>query len=67
MDVMKAKVVELVDKFKSLVDEIFESAPQKDRMTAESRECLEEKLKSSVLLSIIILLIVVVTRASHLP
>lgn len=66
LGMMKAKIVELVEKFRSLVDEIFETAPQKDRVSAESRECLEEKLKSSVMLSIVILLIVVVTRASHL-
>ncbi|XP_057980153.1 uncharacterized protein LOC131165976 [Malania oleifera] len=57
----KATVMELIEKFKSLVNEIFQP-PDSEKHTAETKDTLEEKLRSSVLLSVVILLIVVVTR-----
>ncbi|GAB4844309.1 hypothetical protein Ancab_037672 [Ancistrocladus abbreviatus] len=60
LDITKAKVVEIIDKLRILVDGLFE-APQEEKTNVTH---LEEMLRSSVLLSIIILLIVVVTRAN---
>uniref|UniRef100_A0A5B7BX48 Uncharacterized protein n=1 Tax=Davidia involucrata TaxID=16924 RepID=A0A5B7BX48_DAVIN len=58
LGIIKAKVMELIEKFGSLVNEIFQP-PEKGKLVSFQ---LEEKLRSSFLLSIVILLLVVVTR-----
>ncbi|KAK9273473.1 hypothetical protein L1049_018283 [Liquidambar formosana] len=62
LNIIKAKVVELIENFRLLVNEIFQP-PESEKPTAETTDQLDEKLRSSVLLAIVILLIVVVTRA----
>ncbi|KAL5571638.1 hypothetical protein UlMin_021235 [Ulmus minor] len=58
-NVTKEKVLELAEKFQSLMNEIFQS-PQND--TERRNEELEDKVISSLLLSVVIMLIVVVIR-----
>ncbi|KAL0288101.1 UNVERIFIED_CONTAM: hypothetical protein Sradi_7106800 [Sesamum radiatum] len=62
MSFTKSKILELVEKFIQLVNEIFQSSP-KEKPTSELTDHLEEKVRSSLLLSVVILLIVVVTRS----
>ncbi|PIN08488.1 hypothetical protein CDL12_18936 [Handroanthus impetiginosus] len=57
----KSKILELIEKFVLLVNEIFQPAP-KEKPTSELNDLLEDKVRSSFLLSVIILLIVVFTR-----
>jgi hypothetical protein len=64
LDIAKAKVLELIEQFISLVTMIFQPPEQKKKFAAQNTDGrLDEKLRSSLLLSVIILLIVVVTRA----
>ncbi|KAH7848311.1 hypothetical protein Vadar_001096 [Vaccinium darrowii] len=64
LDIAKAKVLELVEQFISLVTMVLQPPEQKKKLAAQNTDGrLDEKLRSSLLLSIIILLIVVVTRA----
>ncbi|GMH17220.1 hypothetical protein Nepgr_019061 [Nepenthes gracilis] len=58
LDILTAKAKELIDKLRSIFDEIL-GAPGKKNAAIDH---LEEMLGSSVLLSMVILLIVVVTR-----
>ncbi|KAI3449075.1 hypothetical protein Pfo_005740 [Paulownia fortunei] len=62
MGFTKSKVLELIEKFGLLVNEIFQPAP-KEKPTSELTDLLEEKVRSSLLLSVVILLIVVATRS----
>ncbi|CAL5401285.1 unnamed protein product [Camellia sinensis] len=62
LDITKAIVLEIIEKFSSLVNKIFQ-LPEKKEINAEITDQLDDKLISSLLLSILILLIVVVTRA----
>ncbi|KAA8515890.1 hypothetical protein F0562_019069 [Nyssa sinensis] len=69
-DIIKAKAMELIEKFESLVNELFQPLKKGKRATEVSIELeekvsveLEEKLRSSLLLSIVILVIVIVTRS----
>ncbi|KAK6120717.1 hypothetical protein DH2020_045542 [Rehmannia glutinosa] len=61
MGFTKSKVLEIFEKFVLLVNEIFQS-DQKEKPTSELTDLLEEKVRSSLLLSVVILVIVVVTR-----
>lgn len=65
MDVTKAKVLDLIEKFLSLVNELFQP-PKGKKPTNINKEETEEKVKASLLLSILILFIVVVARAQGL-
>ncbi|GFQ05070.1 hypothetical protein PHJA_002651100 [Phtheirospermum japonicum] len=56
---VKAKIMQLIDKITELANEIFQSGEKKGGKI----DPLQEKLKTSLFLSIIVLLIVVVTRA----
>ncbi|KAH6812177.1 hypothetical protein C2S51_025939 [Perilla frutescens var. frutescens] len=59
----KSKAIEMVEKFVSVVSEMFKHAPcRDDEPTSELHHLLDQKIRSSLLLSIIILLIVVVSR-----
>ncbi|GKU88473.1 hypothetical protein SLEP1_g2734 [Rubroshorea leprosula] len=60
-DIAKAKVVELVLKLQALVSEVFRDQDSKN-WTDNSREQLEDIVRSSLVLSMVILLIVVITR-----
>lgn len=54
----KSMIGELMEKFASLVNDIFQQKP-----AAELTDHMEEKLRSSLLLSVVILVIVVVGRS----
>nr|POE67570.1 hypothetical protein CFP56_65017 [Quercus suber] len=62
LDATKAKVIELIEKFLSLVNELFQP-PKSNNPTEGNKEQMEEKIRSSLLLSVVILLIAVVARA----
>ena len=61
LDATKAKVIELIEKFLSLVNELFQP-PKSNNPTEGNKEQMEEKIRSSLLLSVVILLIAVVAR-----
>ncbi|KAK6918617.1 hypothetical protein RJ641_017039 [Dillenia turbinata] len=64
LDLAKAKIMELIDSFVSLVNAIFHPPDnQRGVPTSEHADHLDKNLRSSVLLSIVILLVVVVSRA----
>ncbi|XP_059430353.1 uncharacterized protein LOC132163974 [Corylus avellana] len=65
LDVTKAKVLDLIEKFLSLVNELLQP-PKGKKPTNIKKEETEEKVKASLLLSILILFIVVVARAQGL-
>ncbi|KAK4763970.1 hypothetical protein SAY87_013408 [Trapa incisa] len=64
LEILKEKIDELLEKFRSLVDEIFKQ--QSDRMKATTAgtatASFQEEVRSSLLLSVVILLIVVLAR-----
>lgn len=64
MDVTKGKIMQLVETFQSLVNEMFlpPETPPSEKPTADDEDQFEAKVRSSLLLSVVILLIVVVTR-----
>ncbi|KAF9681674.1 hypothetical protein SADUNF_Sadunf05G0026500 [Salix dunnii] len=61
MDITKAKIIELVDKFMLLMNEVFQPI-EKEKPREETNHNVDDKVRSSLLLSIVILLIVVVAR-----
>ena len=61
LDATKAKVIELIEKFLSLVNELFQP-PKSNNPTEGNKEQMEEKIRSSLPLSVAILLIMVVAR-----
>jgi hypothetical protein len=65
LDATKTKVVELIEKFLSLVNELFQQPPKGEKPTNGNKEETEEKVRSALLLSIVILIIVVVARAQN--
>ncbi|XP_073138112.1 uncharacterized protein [Henckelia pumila] len=58
----RSRVLELAERFGFLLAEMIQSSP-KDKPTSELDHLLEEKVRSSLLLSIVIMLIVVITRS----
>ena len=54
-------IFELIEKFLSLVNELFQP-PKSNNPTEGNKEQMEEKIRSSLLLSVVILLIAVVAR-----
>ncbi|KAE8693998.1 Ribosomal protein L23/L15e family protein [Hibiscus syriacus] len=60
-DNTKAKMLELFDKITKLVNELFQVPP--DDWTTKTADLFDERLRISIVLSVIVLLIVVVTRA----
>ncbi|KAK3195130.1 hypothetical protein Dsin_026440 [Dipteronia sinensis] len=62
LDATKAKIMELIEKFQVLVNEVLGSV-EGERSIEEAGVEIEDKVRSSLLLSIVILLIVVVARA----
>ncbi|GFS35554.1 hypothetical protein Acr_00g0040590 [Actinidia rufa] len=63
LEITKAKVLELIEQFISLVNIIFQPPGAKKVAAEITDDQLDDKLRSSVLLSIVVILIVVVTRA----
>jgi hypothetical protein len=61
LDATRTKVIELIEKFLSLVNELFQP-PDKENPKEGNKEQMEEKVRSSLLLSVVIILIVVVAR-----
>lgn len=61
MDITKAQVTRLIQKFRLLMNEIFQPL-EREKHTEESTGETDDRIRSSLLLSIVILLIVVVTR-----
>ncbi|KAJ9164038.1 hypothetical protein P3X46_023655 [Hevea brasiliensis] len=58
----KAKFTEAIEKITKLMNELFK-APNNEKKTTEAADPFEEKLRTSFLLSVVVLLVVVVTRA----
>ncbi|XP_051132399.1 uncharacterized protein LOC127252321 [Andrographis paniculata] len=61
-DFTKAKILELVDKFLLLVNEILQPV-LKRRPSSDRPQLLDEKVRSSFVLSVVIILIVITTRS----
>ncbi|KAL0341126.1 UNVERIFIED_CONTAM: hypothetical protein Sradi_4629400 [Sesamum radiatum] len=59
----KAKIIQLIDTITKLVNEAFQ--PPTGEKKGENTDGLEGKLKTSLFLSIVVLLIVVITRAQN--
>ena len=64
LDATRATGIELIEKFLSLVNELFQP-PKRNNPTEGNKEQLEEKFRSSLLLSVVILLIAVVARVQN--
>ncbi|XAR63233.1 hypothetical protein NMG60_11023103 [Bertholletia excelsa] len=62
LDISRAVIMELIQRFSSLVCDLFQ-LPERKEAASEINSELDIKLRSSLLLSILILVIVVVTRA----
>ncbi|KAF2315825.1 hypothetical protein GH714_040367 [Hevea brasiliensis] len=58
----KAKFTEAIEKITKLMNELFK-APNNEKKTTEAADPFEEKLRTSFLLSVVVLLVVFVTRA----
>lgn len=64
-DNTRAKFVEVFEQITRLVNELFGQPPKKEGTTKEgATDQFEEKLRTSFLLSVVVLLVVVVTRAN---
>ncbi|KAL2336903.1 hypothetical protein Fmac_011349 [Flemingia macrophylla] len=63
LDIIKGKILELIESFQSLVNDLFQSSKM-ENTTADATK-LDEKVRSSFLLSIVILLIVIVARSQR--
>lgn len=61
LGIIKGKALELIESFQSLVNDLCQS-PRKESPTVDAA-VLDEKVGSSVLLSIVILLIVIMARS----
>lgn len=64
LDMTKIKVMELIQGFLSLMNEVFQPLGREKRIEA-GNDAAEDKVRSSLLLSIVILLIVVVARMQN--
>ncbi|CAJ1780367.1 unnamed protein product [Sphenostylis stenocarpa] len=63
LDIIKRKILELIESFQLLVNDLFQS-PKMENATSDATE-MDEKVRSSFLLSIVILLIVIVARSQR--
>lgn len=64
LEIIKGKVMELIENFQSLMDLVFE--PHKIEKSALKDQELEGKVKSSMLLSVVVLLIIILARVQRL-
>ncbi|XVE56403.1 hypothetical protein DITRI_Ditri04bG0006100 [Diplodiscus trichospermus] len=62
-DNTKAKIMDIFAKITKLVNELFKMPPDDEIATAGTPDPFEERLRTSFLLSVVVLLVVVVTRA----
>ncbi|GMI66945.1 hypothetical protein HRI_000363800 [Hibiscus trionum] len=65
LDMAKSKVAELVLKFQTLLKEVFEGG-KREKGDEESRGEFGEEIRSSLILSVVILLIVIVARVQRI-
>ncbi|XP_010258847.1 PREDICTED: uncharacterized protein LOC104598470 [Nelumbo nucifera] len=65
LDGTKAKAMELIEKIRKLVNEIFQ-APEREKTTEGILGLFEDRLRSSLLLSVVVLLIVVISRSQRI-
>ncbi|XP_047159193.1 uncharacterized protein LOC124829680 [Vigna umbellata] len=63
LDVIKRKILELIESFQLLVNDLFQSHKMENDAADASQ--MDEKVRSSFLLSIVILLIVIVARSQR--
>ncbi|XP_061371313.1 uncharacterized protein LOC133313914 isoform X1 [Gastrolobium bilobum] len=63
LDIIKPKILVLMESFQSLMNDVFQF-PRMENATADATE-LDEKVRSSLVLSILILLIVIMTRSQR--
>lgn len=63
-EMSKTKVMELIEKFQALTNEIFRGRESKKGNTVKNEDQLEDKVRSSLLLTVVILLIVVIARSN---
>ncbi|GMN56349.1 hypothetical protein TIFTF001_025471 [Ficus carica] len=63
-EMSKTKVMELIEKFQALTNEIFRGREIKKGNTVKNEDQLEDKVRSSLLLTVVILLIVVIARSN---
>lgn len=59
----KAKVMDVIDKITGVINKLF--LPPESEKTGKSTDLFEDRLRTSLLLSVVVLLVVVVTRASQ--
>ncbi|XP_030533122.1 uncharacterized protein LOC115742770 isoform X2 [Rhodamnia argentea] len=60
-----AKVTELVEKITKLVGDLFQMPPNEEAASSGHADPFEEKLRMSFLLSVVVLLVIAVTRAHN--
>ncbi|OMP00686.1 hypothetical protein COLO4_12453 [Corchorus olitorius] len=65
LELIKAKIAQLLLKFQSLLNEVFQ-VTLTGKPNEENKDQLEEKIRSSLLLSIVILVIVIVARIQRI-
>lgn len=59
----KAKIMDIIDKITGVINKLF--LPPESEKTGKATDLFEDKLRTSLLLSIVVLLVVVVTRANQ--
>lgn len=64
-DNTKAKVMEVMEKITNIVNELFKSPDDGKTAMGGAADPFEEKLRTSFLLTVVVLLVVAVTRASR--
>ena len=64
LDATRAKDIELIEKFLSIVNELIQP-PKRNNPIEGNKEQMKEKFRSSLLLSVVILRIVVVAQAQN--
>lgn len=64
LEIIKVKVVELIENFQSLMNDLLQS-PKIEKAALDDAE-LKGKVRSSMLLSVVILLIVILARVQRL-
>lgn len=59
----KAKIMDLIDNIAGVINKLF--LPPQSEKTGKAADLFEDRLRTSLLLSVVVLLVVVVTRASR--
>lgn len=63
IDTIKTKFMEVIDKITQIVNELFQPADNKTDADAEGSDPFNDNLRTSFMLSIVVLLVVMVSRA----